>query len=67
MFVGKVFAIPPAWGAKTLIHLATAPEVADVSGGYFVRCRLTRPSRAAQDDAAARRLWDESARIAGVD
>ena len=66
MFIGKAFAIPPAWGAKTLIHLATVPEVADVSGGYFVRCRLQRPSRAAQDDAAARRLWDESARIAGI-
>jgi hypothetical protein len=49
-----------------LIHLATAPEVADVTGGYFVRRRLTRPSRRAQDDDAARRLWDESARIAGM-
>ena len=66
MFVGKAFAIPPAWGAKTLIHLATAPEVADATGGYFVRRRLTRPSRGAEDEAAARRLWDETARIAGI-
>jgi len=64
VFVSKVFAIPPAWGARTLIHLATAPEVADVTGGYFVRRRLTRPSRRAEDDDTARRLWDESARIA---
>jgi NAD(P)-dependent dehydrogenase (short-subunit alcohol dehydrogenase family) len=66
MFVGKVFAIPPAWGAKTLVHLASAPEVAEITGGYFVRSRLRRPSRAAQDEHAARRLWDESARIAGL-
>jgi NAD(P)-dependent dehydrogenase (short-subunit alcohol dehydrogenase family) len=66
MFVGKAFAIPPAWGAKTLIHLATAPEVGDTTGGYFVRCRLARPSRTAEDETAARRLWDETARIAGI-
>jgi NAD(P)-dependent dehydrogenase (short-subunit alcohol dehydrogenase family) len=66
MFIGKAFAIPPAWGAKTLIHLATAPEAADVTGGYFVRCRLTQPGRAAQDEDMARRLWDASERIAGL-
>jgi NAD(P)-dependent dehydrogenase (short-subunit alcohol dehydrogenase family) len=66
VFIAKAVAIPPAWGAKTLVHLATAPEVADVTGGYFVRCRLTRPSRSAEDDDLARRLWDETARIAGI-
>jgi NAD(P)-dependent dehydrogenase (short-subunit alcohol dehydrogenase family) len=66
VFAAKAFAIPPAWGARTLIHLATSPEVADVTGGYFVRCRLARPSRSAEDDDMARRLWDESARIAGI-
>jgi len=65
VILAKAFAIPPAWGARTLVHLATAPEVAGVTGGYFVRCRLTRPSRAAENDEVARRLWDESARIAG--
>jgi len=66
VFAAKAFAIPPAWGARTLLHLATSPEVAGVTGGYFARCRPTRPSRSAEDDAAARRLWDESARIAGT-
>jgi NAD(P)-dependent dehydrogenase (short-subunit alcohol dehydrogenase family) len=66
VFVAKAFAIPPAWGAKTLVHLASAPEVADVTGGYFVRCRLMRPSRGAENEEAARRLWDASARIAGL-
>jgi NAD(P)-dependent dehydrogenase (short-subunit alcohol dehydrogenase family) len=66
LFIGKAFAIPPAWGARTLVHLATAPEAADVTGGYFVRRRLARPSRRAEDDDTARRLWDETARIAGI-
>ena len=66
VFAAKAFAIPPARGAGTLLHLASAPEVAEVTGGYFVRSRLAQPSHAAQDDEAARRLWDESARIAGI-
>jgi NAD(P)-dependent dehydrogenase (short-subunit alcohol dehydrogenase family) len=53
-------------GAETPAYLASSPEVADVSGLYFGHCRVTRPSAAARDAAAARRLWEESARIAGL-
>ncbi len=62
----KLFAISPEQGARTLIYLATSPEVADVSGGYFAQCRLTEPSLDAQNDQAARRLWDDTARLAGI-
>lgn len=51
-------------GAKTIAYLAAAPEVAAKTGGYFVDCRATPPSAAAQDDAAAERLWTESERLA---
>jgi NAD(P)-dependent dehydrogenase (short-subunit alcohol dehydrogenase family) len=61
----KLFAISPEEGARTLVYLATSPEVAGVSGGYFVKCRLTRPSADAENDEAARRLWDATARLAG--
>jgi retinol dehydrogenase 12 len=64
--VAKLFAISPQNGARTLLYLATADEVADVTGGYFYKFREMTPSRAAQDDAAARRLWDETARLAGM-
>jgi NAD(P)-dependent dehydrogenase (short-subunit alcohol dehydrogenase family) len=64
--IAKLFAISPAKGARTLLYLASSPEVADASGGYFTKCRLTRPSHDAEDDAAARRLWDETARLAGT-
>ena len=62
----KVFAISVEKGAETLVCLASSPEVATISGGYFYQCQLATPTRAAQDDAAARRLWTETARLAGL-
>jgi len=62
----KVFAISSEKGAETLVYLASSPEVATISGGYFYQCQLATPTRAAQDDAAARRLWAETARLAGL-
>jgi NAD(P)-dependent dehydrogenase (short-subunit alcohol dehydrogenase family) len=64
--ISKLFAISPQKGARTLIYLATSPEVADVSGGYFEKCRLAKPSHDAERDEAARRLWDETVRLAGI-
>jgi NAD(P)-dependent dehydrogenase (short-subunit alcohol dehydrogenase family) len=64
--VSKLFAISPEKGARTLNYLATSAEVENVTGGYFFKCRLTRPSHDAENDAAARRLWDVSARLAGI-
>ena len=52
--------LSPKKGADTLLYLATAPEVAGVSGGYFVRRKSVRSSRASRDAAAARRLWEAS-------
>lgn len=65
--VAKIFAISPEKGAQTIIHLASAPEVAGVSGGYFYKNRPATPTREAQDDASARRLWDATAKLTGVD
>jgi NAD(P)-dependent dehydrogenase (short-subunit alcohol dehydrogenase family) len=62
----KVFGLSPEKGAETLVFLASSPEIATISGGYFYRCELATPTRAAQDDATARRLWAETERLAGV-
>lgn len=56
----------PAQGAQTLIYLASSPEVAAVTGKYFQKCKPAEPSPAAQDEVAARRLWQESAQLAGL-
>lgn len=48
-------------GAKTSVYLASAPQVADVTGAYFDKCRTKPSSPVSYDEAAARRLWDISA------
>jgi NAD(P)-dependent dehydrogenase (short-subunit alcohol dehydrogenase family) len=59
-------AISQEEGAKTILYLATAPDVANVSGEYFYQCRVDQPTADARNDADAERLWQESAKIAGV-
>ena len=63
----KLFAISPQKGADTIVHLASSPEAAGSSGGYFYKCQSATPTTEARDDVAAARLWAESARIAGAD
>lgn len=59
--IGKLFMISEEKGAQTSIYLASSPEVADVSGQYFDENQAQRfPSRKAQDDALAARLWELS-------
>ena len=62
--IAKRFALTPQQGAETLIYLASSPEVQGVTGEYFVRCHRATPTVAARDDEMARRLWEETARIA---
>lgn len=64
--LAKLLAISPQEGAETLVYLASSEDVSDVSGGYFYRCRRVAPSQEARD-AAAERLWLESARMAGIE
>jgi len=64
--IAKHFALSLQKGAETLIYLASSPGLVGVTGEYFHKCRPATPSRAAQDEAAARRLWRESAKLAGL-
>ena len=66
IWLAKFLAISPAEGARTIVHLASSPEVAGISGKYFYKCRATTPSPAAQDDQAALLLWERSAKLAGM-
>jgi len=61
--LAKKLALTPEQGAKTIIYLASAPEVANVSGEYFIKCAHATPNQSAQDDNAARRLWEVSTEI----
>jgi NAD(P)-dependent dehydrogenase (short-subunit alcohol dehydrogenase family) len=62
----KLAAVSPERGASTSIYLASAPEVAEISGRYFVDCRPARSSAASHDREAAQRLWDASANLTNV-
>ena len=62
----KPFVLTAERGARTSIYLASSREVADITGGYFVRCRARRPSKVARDQGAARRLWEVSEQLSGL-
>jgi NAD(P)-dependent dehydrogenase (short-subunit alcohol dehydrogenase family) len=47
-------------GADTLVHLASSPDVANVTGAYFIKREPAEPSSAARDNSAAKRLWEAS-------
>jgi len=61
-FAASVFMTSAEEGGSLLVHLAAEIE-ADKTGGYYEHKKLTWPSRLAQDDAIAKRLWDESAKL----
>jgi NAD(P)-dependent dehydrogenase (short-subunit alcohol dehydrogenase family) len=56
--------ISPEEGAKTIIYLATSPDVAMTNGEYFTKCAVATPSTEARNDRDAKRLWEISAEIA---
>ncbi len=64
--VKPIGAISPEEGAKTIIHLASSPAVAGVTGEYFYKSEIARPTDEARNDADAKRLWEISAGIAGL-
>lgn len=64
--IARHFLATPEQGARTSIHVASAPELEGVSGRYFARCRERRPSPVANDREACARLWDLSAELTGL-
>ena len=59
----RPFAISSQKGALTSIYLTTSPDVAGVSGQYFIKGKAVKPAAAALDDAAATRLWEISEKL----
>jgi NAD(P)-dependent dehydrogenase (short-subunit alcohol dehydrogenase family) len=54
-------------GAAELLFVGLSPRIDGVSGRYFADQRPRSPSKAARDQAAARRLWRESAAMLDVE
>jgi NAD(P)-dependent dehydrogenase (short-subunit alcohol dehydrogenase family) len=64
--IAKPFMLSPERGADTMVYLASSPDVAAKTGGYYVKRQLREPSAAARDDGLARRLWEISERLTGL-
>jgi NAD(P)-dependent dehydrogenase (short-subunit alcohol dehydrogenase family) len=64
--IAKLFAISQAKGAETIVYLASSPDVAGTTGGYFYKCKPATPSPEAQDDGSAKRLWTETEKLTGI-
>lgn len=69
----KIIAMPfymliksPREGAQTSIYCAVDESVANTSGHYYSDCAPKTPAPQALDDAAAKKLWDLSASMAGL-
>ncbi|MEU4234507.1 SDR family oxidoreductase [Nonomuraea sp. NPDC026600] len=62
----RPFMKTPARGAATSIHVASAPELEQVTGRYFANGKPKRSSQRSYDEAAAARLWQVSADLVGL-
>jgi NAD(P)-dependent dehydrogenase (short-subunit alcohol dehydrogenase family) len=64
--ITRPFQRTPEEGADTMVYLATAPDVASVSGQYFINRKIKRGSSESRDEANARRLWELSEKLTGL-
>ena len=62
----RPFMKSPARGAATSIYVTSAPEVARMSGRFFVNSAATKSSPRTYDQAVAARLWQISAEPVGL-
>jgi NAD(P)-dependent dehydrogenase (short-subunit alcohol dehydrogenase family) len=53
-------------GAATIVQLAASPELEGVTGKYFEKGIAVPPAPLARDEALAKRLWEVSAAMVGL-
>jgi NAD(P)-dependent dehydrogenase (short-subunit alcohol dehydrogenase family) len=63
----RPFSLSTRAGAQTSIYLASAPEVAGVSGQYFIKKRPARSLAMSYDQNVATWLWQISAELTRLD
>jgi NAD(P)-dependent dehydrogenase (short-subunit alcohol dehydrogenase family) len=65
-WVTSLISSSPERAARPIGDLATAPQYAGKTGRFYYRGREIEPPAYARDPAAQQRLWQESARLAGL-
>ena len=58
VLVGRTRSCAQAQGAATTLTAAVSPELEGKSGAYLSDCQVIAPSKEAQDEALAKRLWE---------
>jgi hypothetical protein len=66
IIVQQLVAINEEKGARTSAYLAMAPEVAGVSGKYFVKSRVAESVAVSHDSDVQARLWRLSEELTGL-
>ncbi len=67
MRLGPLFFKNPAKGAETPIYLASSPDVEKVTGKYFINKKEGPSSDESYDQRTARRVWDISVQLVGLE
>jgi NAD(P)-dependent dehydrogenase (short-subunit alcohol dehydrogenase family) len=63
--VARLFLLSEQQGAKTTLHVATAPELAGVTGRYFKNSKEAAHNPIADDRALSAALWERSLALTG--
>ena len=58
--------ISPLEGSRTCSYLATSQDVADITGGYFVKEKQVKSSDASYDEKLAKQLWKVSENLTHI-
>ncbi len=66
MPLGRNFMITPEKGAETSIYLASSKEVKGITGEYFVKMKVTKPTKLALNEDYARKIWDITMNLTGL-
>ena len=66
MSLARPFARKTDKGAETSVYLCSSPEVKDISGEYFVDCKIEKVSDAAKSSDQAEKLWKISSELTGL-
>ena len=67
MNLGRPFAKKTDKGAETSIYLCSSPEVENISGEYFVDCKIDELIGSVKSAEQAEKLWSISSELTGVD
>jgi NAD(P)-dependent dehydrogenase (short-subunit alcohol dehydrogenase family) len=63
----RPFTVSAVEGCRGIVRLATAPELANITGQYFEGCTLSTPKPWARSDELAEQLWTLSCSLTGID